>query len=205
MHGAILSNPGDGHLDLRFRQYQSDRKADCALSTTKMRRSNLVSSLQPTFSTTRGIIRITALCRYRHKTHWTGPDNPKAGCAIWSQALTAYYPVVELSRVGPGSSVLVTAGSGTAGNGAIQMAKLLGARVIATSRTLDKRDFLLDIGADVVIATDREQLDAQVREETGGHCVDLVYDTVADPRWNAIMDAWRPGRPSTSSARSARI
>ena len=134
-----------------------------------------------------------AISLARDLVHWTGRDDPAAGCAIWSQALTAYYPMVELSRVGPGQTVLVTAGSSTAGNGAIQMAKLLGARVIATSRTFDKRDFLLGIGADVVIATDSEQLDARVREETGGRGVDLVYDTVAGPMMPRYFECLAPG------------
>ena len=133
-----------------------------------------------------------AISLARDLVHWTGPDNPEAGCAMWSQALTAYYPMVELSRLGPGDTILVTAGASTAGNGAIQMAKLLGARVIATSRTLAKRDFLRAIGADVVIATDCETLDARVREETGGRGVDLVYDTVAGPMMPCYLGCLAP-------------
>jgi NADPH:quinone reductase-like Zn-dependent oxidoreductase len=124
----------------------------------------------------------------RDLAHWTGGDDPVAGCAMWSQALTAYYPMVELGRVGPDSTVLVTAASSTAGNGAVQMAKLCGARVMATSRTLDKRDFLLGLGADAVIATDGLDLAAQVMALTGGRGVDLVYDTVAGPMMPRYFD-----------------
>nr|WP_047168637.1 zinc-dependent alcohol dehydrogenase family protein [Sphingomonas sp. Y57] len=128
----------------------------------------------------------------RDLARWTGEDDPVAGCAMWSQALTAYYPMVELGRVGPGCTVLVTAASSTAGNGAVQMAKLCGARVIATSRRLDKRDFLLGIGADAVIATDGLDLAAQVTELTDGHGVDLVYDTVAGPMMPRYFDCLAP-------------
>ncbi|KQX19207.1 MULTISPECIES: zinc-dependent alcohol dehydrogenase family protein [unclassified Sphingomonas] len=134
-----------------------------------------------------------AITPARYLAHWTGEDDPAAGCAIWSQALTAYYPMVELSRVGEGSIVLVTAGSSTSGNGAIQMAKLCGARVIATSRTLDKRDFLLGLGADAVVATDGLDLAAQVGAITGGRGVDLVYDTVAGPMMPRYFDCLAPG------------
>lgn len=129
----------------------------------------------------------------RYLVHWSGGDRPEDGCAMWSQALTAYYALVELAGVGPGQTVLVTAGSSTAGNGAIQMAKLLGARVIATSRTLVKRDFLLALGADAVVATDAEDLAARVRAETGGRGADVVFDTVAGPMLARVVEALAPG------------
>lgn len=109
------------------------------------------------------------------------PDGlrPEESCALWSQALTAYYPFVELAAVRAGQTVLVTAGSSTSGNGAIQMAKLLGARVIATSRTSEKTGFLRGLGADAVITTESEDLGARLHEETGGKGVDVVFDVVA--------------------------
>lgn len=134
-----------------------------------------------------------AISLARYLVHWSGTDRPEEGCAMWSQALTAYYPLVELRAVRPEQTVLVTAGSSTAGNGAIQMAKLLGARVIATSRTLEKRAFLLSLGADAVIATDGEDLPARVHEETGGRGADIVFDTVAGPMMPLYLDALAPG------------
>ncbi len=134
-----------------------------------------------------------AISPARYLVHWSGGDRPEEGCAMWSQALTAYYALVELVAVGPGRTVMVTAGSSTAGNGAIQMARLLGARVIATSRTFAKRDFLLALGADVVIATDEEDLAARVREETGGRGADVVFDTVAGPMMARCIEALAPG------------
>lgn len=105
--------------------------------------------------------------------------SPEEGAAMWSQALTAYYPLVEMARVKAGDWVLVTAGSGSAGNGAIQMAKLLGANVITTSRSKDKADFLFGIGADHLIVPNQENLAKRIREITGGHGVDVVLDSVA--------------------------
>lgn len=134
-----------------------------------------------------------AISPARYLVHWSGGERPEDGCAIWSQALTAYYALVELAAVGAGQTVLVTAGSSTAGNGAIQMAKLLGAQVIATSRTPAKRDFLLALGADAVIATDSEDLAARVREETGGRGADVVFDTVAGPMMARCIEALAPG------------
>jgi len=115
----------------------------------------------------------------RYLVPWPDGLAAEHACALWSQALTSYYPFVELAKVGPKATVLVTAGSSTSGNGAIQMAKLLGARVLTTSRTLEKRDFLSQVGADVVIATETEDLADRMRRETGGRGVDVIFDTVA--------------------------
>lgn len=111
------------------------------------------------------------------------PDFLSAGeaASLWSQAQTAYYPLVEVANVGPGHHVLVTAGSSTSGNGAIQMAKLLGATVITTSRSNSKNDFLNDIGADFIIDMSRENLCESVGRITNGKGVDVILDAVAGP------------------------
>src|SRR5690606_19136066 len=96
----------------------------------------------------------------------------EGGCSIVSQAQTAYYGLVEIANVQPGQTVLITGGSGSSGNGAIQVAKALGAHVLTTSRTHDKSDFLLGLGADAVIATDREDVVARILEETDGRGAD---------------------------------
>jgi NADPH:quinone reductase-like Zn-dependent oxidoreductase len=116
----------------------------------------------------------------RFLVHWPAELPAEKACAIWSQALTAYYPFVELANVQHGDTVLVTAGSSTSGNGAIQMAKLLGARVLTTSRTMDKRDFLLRIGADSVLTTEEGvDLGQRIRDATQERGVDVVFDTIA--------------------------
>lgn len=109
---------------------------------------------------------------------WPENVSAEAGCGVWAQAMCAYYALVELGRVTSRDTVLVTAGSSTSGNGAIQMAKLLGARVIATSRTHAKDDFLHGLGADAVIATDEEDLARRIDEITAGEGARVVFDTI---------------------------
>jgi NADPH:quinone reductase len=62
--------------------------------------------------------------------------------------LTAWIPLTRQVRVGPGTVVLVHAGSGGVGAAAIQLAKHLGAEVVATASTEEKRTVALEQGAD---------------------------------------------------------
>jgi NADPH2:quinone reductase len=69
--------------------------------------------------------------------------------------LTAWIPLTRQVRVGPGSVVLVHAGSGGVGSAAIQLAKHLGAHVVATASTPEKRRVALEQGADEAVAYDK--------------------------------------------------
>jgi NADPH2:quinone reductase len=68
--------------------------------------------------------------------------------------LTAWIPLTRQVRIGDGSTVLVHAGSGGVGSAAIQVAKHLGARVVATAGTEEKRAVALEQGADEALAYD---------------------------------------------------
>ncbi len=122
------------------------------------------------------------------------PDNVSdIDCAaLWMQYVTAWGGLVEFGKVGPGDDVLVTAASSSAALGAIQIAKVEGARVIATTRGADKKEFLLDAGADDVVVTDDEDLAESVLNLTNGKGFDLVYDPVGGPYFQAFADAAAP-------------
>jgi NADPH:quinone reductase len=68
--------------------------------------------------------------------------------------LTAWIPLTRQVRVGEGSVVLVHAGSGGVGSAAIQLAKHLGAEVVATASTEEKRQVALEQGADQAVGYD---------------------------------------------------
>jgi NADPH2:quinone reductase len=89
---------------------------------------------------------------------WTFPlpENASyvAGASFLTTYLTAYIPLAHQTRVGPGSTVLVHAGSGGVGSAAIQIAKHLGAGVIATASSDEKRAVALESGADEAIGYD---------------------------------------------------
>lgn len=86
-------------------------------------------------------------------------------------ALTAYH-ALRISNLRVGDLVVVVGASGNTGMFAVQLAKLMGARVVAVSRK--KREWLKEFGADVVVQPD--QLEDSVRDLTGGEMADVVID-----------------------------
>jgi NADPH2:quinone reductase len=105
---------------------------------------------------------------------WTFPlpDNASyaAGASFLTTYLTAYIPLTRQTSVGLGSTVLVHAGSGGVGSAAIQIAKILGATVIATASSEEKRAVARDAGADEAIdynEIDKLQVDV-VMDPVGG-------------------------------------
>jgi NADPH:quinone reductase len=76
------------------------------------------------------------------------------GAAFLLTFLTAWIPLTRQVRVGPESVVLVHAGSGGVGSAAIQLAKHLGARVVATASSEEKRTVAAEQGADEVFGYD---------------------------------------------------
>jgi NADPH2:quinone reductase len=84
------------------------------------------------------------------------PDDAsfEEGAGFLLTFLTAWIPLTRQVRVGPGSVVLVHAGSGGVGSAAIQVAKHLGARVVATASTGEKREVALEQGADEAFGYD---------------------------------------------------
>lgn len=101
--------------------------------------------------------------------------------AIWQQYLTAYGPLVEHAALGPGRTVLVTAATASVGHACIQVAKVQGATVIATTRSADKAARLRQTGADHVVVTATQPLVETVRALTGGRGADVIVDPISGP------------------------
>jgi NADPH2:quinone reductase len=88
---------------------------------------------------------------------------------------TAYHCLVTRGRLQAGETVLIHGASGATGLAAVQVAKILGATVIATGRSEAKLAVVKEQGADHVI---RGEFREQVKALTGGRGVDVVYDGV---------------------------
>ena len=119
------------------------------------------------------------------------PDNltPEEAASVWVQYLTAYFAFVDLAKIQPGQSILITAATGGAGLGAIEVARLLGAVAIATTRSASKLQALLDLRADHVIVTSKEDLGSRVKEITGGRGADLIFDPIAGDTLPTLAEA----------------
>jgi NADPH2:quinone reductase len=99
--------------------------------------------------------------------------------------LTAWIPLTRQVRVGPGSVVLVHAGSGGVGSAAIQVGLAAGARVVATAGGPEKVAVCRELGAHEVVDYRTEDVAARVREVTGGHGADVVWDPVGGDVFDA--------------------
>lgn len=92
---------------------------------------------------------------------------------------TAYHALLQRGRLKAGEWALVHGAAGGIGIAAIQVAKLFGAKVIATASTEAKRAACLEEGADHAIDYRGGFVD-QVKALTGGRGVDIVYDPIGD-------------------------
>jgi NADPH2:quinone reductase len=89
--------------------------------------------------------------------------------------------LLERARVREGETVLVHAAAGGVGSAAVQLARALGARVLATCGSAEKVAFCRSLGADVAIDYHTEDFAEVVLAETGGRGADVVFDTVGGP------------------------
>lgn len=133
------------------------------------------------------IVPATAVARYPEHL------SPVEGTAIWMQYLTAFGALVEFGRIKMGDPVLITAASSSVGLAAIQITKAAGALAIAATRGADKKQFLLDAGADQVIVTDEEDLVKRVMALTDGNGASTVFDPVAGPFLETLAAATAAG------------
>ena len=107
--------------------------------------------------------------------------------------LTAWQMVVTKAQVRPGEVVLVQAAGSGVGVAAVQLCKLFGARVIATSRSAAKLARARALGADEVIDTSKDDLVAACRALTGKRGVDAVIEHVGGATFTASLKALRNG------------
>jgi NADPH:quinone reductase-like Zn-dependent oxidoreductase len=122
-----------------------------------------------------------ALAQERFVVPWPEGWSAEQAAGLWMQYLTPYFPFAELFPIRPDDWVMITAASGGTGLGSIRVAKRLGARVIATTRSAHKIKTLLEHGADVVLSTEQNDFVAAVMQATGGEGVRLIDDTLCGP------------------------
>lgn len=105
------------------------------------------------------------------------------GAAFLTTFLTAWIPLTRQVRFSPGATVLVHAGAGGVGCASIQLAKHLGARVVATAGSEEKRAFARELGADETFSYE---------EFADGVRADVVLDPVGGPLLQQSLTVLNP-------------
>ena len=106
---------------------------------------------------------------------------------------TAYHMLVTKARVGPGDVVLVLAANSGVGSAAVQVAKLLGAQVIATAGDPEKMGRARGLGADHVVNHYKDDVLSEVRRITEKRGVDVVVEHVGKATWSGSVRALAKG------------
>jgi NADPH:quinone reductase-like Zn-dependent oxidoreductase len=117
------------------------------------------------------------------------PDgvSAEAAASVTVAGTTAWHMLVTRGRITVGETVLILAAGSGIGVLGIQIAKLAGARVIATAGSQRKLDRALELGADAVVNHREENWSQRVRELTHGQGVDLVFEHVGQATWNQSL------------------
>ena len=128
----------------------------------------------------------SALTRY--------PDvlKPIEASVHYTPLLIAYFAYVDLAKVKPGQTVLITDASHCAGPSFVQLGKALGVNVIAATKDAEERDCLLALGADHVIVTEEQDLLMQINKLTDSKGVDVVLDGLGGPQMSVLGDVLAP-------------
>ncbi|MFT6899717.1 MAG: NADPH2:quinone reductase [Paraglaciecola sp.] len=115
------------------------------------------------------------------------PDEEAA--ALVTAHATAHHALKQRANIQPGETLLVTGAAGGTGLAAVQIGKLMGAKVIAVCSTQEKLDVAKENGADILINYTEVDLKTTIKEVTEGKGVDVVYECVGGDTFNACSRA----------------
>jgi NADPH:quinone reductase-like Zn-dependent oxidoreductase len=135
---------------------------------------------------------------------------PKPASLSWAEAaalplvtLTAWHMLVTRARLQPGEDVLIHAAGSGVGSIAIQIAKLRGARVIATASSDEKLEKARALGADETVNYSAPDWPREVRRLTNRQGVDVVFEHTGAGTWpGSILALKKNGRLVTCGATS---
>jgi NADPH2:quinone reductase len=116
----------------------------------------------------------------------------KSAAAVMLQGMTAHYLTHSTFPLKKEHTALVHAAAGGTGRLVVQMAKLLGARVIGTAGSPAKAEVARKAGADDVILYEEQDFAAEVKRMTKGAGVDVAYDAVGKSTFMKSLDSLRP-------------
>jgi NADPH:quinone reductase-like Zn-dependent oxidoreductase len=109
--------------------------------------------------------------------------------SVWMMFITAYGALIFDAQVKAGDYVIIPAASSSVGLAAIQIANYAGATPIALTRTSEKKTRLHEAGAAHVIATQEQDLVADVMRITNGNGARIAFDPVGGPDFPKLIAA----------------
>ena len=113
--------------------------------------------------------------------------------SVYVPFATAWEALIEVGGLRAGENALVNAAGSGVGSAGIQIARLAGARVIATAGSAEKLERARELGADAGIDYRTEEIGPRVREATGGLGADIALDMVGGETLKQTLDALAPG------------
>lgn len=111
------------------------------------------------------------------------PDEEAA--ALVTAHATAHHALKQRAQIKPGETLLVTGAAGGTGLAAVQIGKLMGAKVIAVCSSQEKLDVAKANGADILINYTDTDLKTAIKDVTEGKGVDVVYECVGGDTFHA--------------------
>ncbi len=121
---------------------------------------------------------------------WLYPIPPNVNeeqvVALSLVGITAHLGLVRHARLEPGETLFVNGGSGGVGSSVVQMAKIIGARVITTAGSEEKARVCRELGADHVINYKTEDVDTEVRQ-FAPEGVNVWWETLREPNFERTI------------------
>lgn len=140
--------------------------------------------------------------RWLYQTPDAVSDRDAAAAAL--VAITAHLGLVDNCMLSPGETIFVNGGSGGVGSAVVQIAKALGARVIASAGSPAKCDRVRELGADIVLDYHRDDLVDAVRA-VAADGVHVYWETLREPAFDqAVAMLGEAGRMVIMAGRDAR-
>lgn len=115
------------------------------------------------------------------------PDAVAAGLTVTYG--TAIHGLKDRGRLQPGETIVVTGAAGGAGHAAVEVAALMGARVIAVASSAEKIAMAREAGASDGILFPGSDLKTAVRDLTGGRGADVIYDCIGGEAAEPLLRA----------------
>lgn len=114
-------------------------------------------------------------------------------CVFPINYLTAAHALLDRARLEAGERLLIIGAAGGVGSAAIQVGKILGAKIVACASTAEKQDYAKKLGADTVIGTSPDGWRDALKAACDGHSPDLVFDPVCGPLFEPAFRSLRWG------------